>query len=154
MLEGIKTIVFDLGGTLKIDGVGDWIWHHDYLEINRLAKDYKIVIAANQTHKAREFIEESAISEAVSAIYISWDIHLHKPNLKFFKYFLDDLNLNPAETAYVGNDFINDVLPAQKMGLKTIFVKRPIKLIFLKNIVGKIMGIKPDYVVSSIKEIR
>lgn len=154
MLEGIKTIVFDLGGTLKIEGVFDWYWHHDYTEINRLAKDYKIVIACNQPHKAKEFIEKSEIGKSVSAIYISWDIHLHKPSLNFFKYFMNDLHLKPEETAYVGNDFINDVAPAKKLKMKTIFVKRPIKLIFLKNIIGKILGIKPDYVVSTIKDIR
>ncbi|MEI7690458.1 MAG: HAD family hydrolase [bacterium] len=154
MLEGIKTIVFDLGGTLKIEGIGDWIWHHDYLELKRLSQKYKIVIACNQPHKARKFIENSSIGDSVSAIYISWEIHLHKPNTKFFKYFLDDLKINPAETAYVGNDFINDVLPAKKMGIRTIFVKRPIKLIFLKNIIGKLIGIKPDYVVSSIRDIK
>jgi len=154
MLEGIKTIVFDLGGTLKIEGIGDWIWHHDYTEINRLAQNYKIVIACNQPHKARKFIENSSIGDSVSAIYISWEIHLHKPSTRFFKYFLDDLKLNSAETVYVGNDFINDIRPAKKLGIRTIFVKRPIKLIFLKNAIGKLIGIKPDYVVSSVREIK
>ena len=154
MLEGVKTIVFDLGGTLKIDGIFDWYWHRDYVEINRLAKDYKIVIACNQPHKAREFIEKSEIGKSVSAIYISWDIHLHKPSLKFFEYFIDDLHLKPEETAYVGNDLINDVAPAKKLKMKTIYVERQFKIIFIKNIIGKILGIKPDYVVSTIKEIK
>jgi putative hydrolase of the HAD superfamily len=153
MLEGISTIIFDLGGTLKIDGVGDWIWHHDYLEIKRLAKNYKIVIAANQPARARFFIKESEIGPCVSDIYLSKVIGLKKPNPKFFQYVLDDLKLKPQEVVYVGNDLINDVRTPQKLGIKTIFVKRPIKLIFIKNLFGKLLGIKADYTVSSIKEI-
>jgi FMN phosphatase YigB (HAD superfamily) len=154
MLEGITTIIFDLGGTLKVDGVGDWIWHHDYLEIVRLSKKYKIVIAANQPARARFFVKESEIGPCVSDIYLSKVIGLKKPNPKFFKYVLHDLKLKPQEVIYVGNDLINDVLPAKKLGIRTIFVKRPIKLIFIKNLLGKLLRIKPDYIVKGISEIK
>jgi putative hydrolase of the HAD superfamily len=152
MLEGIKTIIFDLGGTVKIDGV--WEWHSDYLEIKRLAKDYRVVIAANQPHKARKFIEKSKIAENISKIYLSQEMHLSKPNTKFFQYVLEDLKLKAADVVYVGNDLIYDVLVPQKLGIRTIFVKRPFKAIFIKNFIANILFIHPDHVVRSIRDIK
>ena len=152
MLEGISTIIFDLGGTLKEEGI--WEWHKDYLEVKRLAKKYKIVIAANQPKMARKFIENSAISTDISAIYLSWEIHLHKPGKRFFKFVLDDLNLKTNEVIYVGNDLINDIRTPNKMGIRTIFITRPLKLIWIKNVLANILFIHPSYVVKSVKEIK
>ncbi|MFA5197408.1 MAG: HAD family hydrolase [Patescibacteria group bacterium] len=152
MLGGITTIIFDLGGTLKDEGI--WEWHADYLEVKRLARKYKIVIAANQPKMARKFIEHSKISSDISAIYLSWEINLHKPSKKFFQYVLNDLDLKPTEVVYVGNDLINDIRTPKKLGIRTIFITRPLKLIWIKNFVANLLFIHPDYVVKSIEEIK
>jgi len=152
MLEGITTIIFDLGGTLKEEGI--WEWHADYLEVKRLAKKYKIVIAANQPKMARKFIENSAISDDILATYLSWEMHLHKPSKKFFKFVLNDLNLRVDEVLYVGNDLINDIRTPKKLGIRTVFITRPLKLIWIKNFLANLLFIHPDYVIKSVKEIR
>lgn len=59
-----------------------------------------------------------------SAIFISHQIGISKPNLKLYQRACGDLNLKPAECVYVGDNPIMDIDPANKVGMITVRVRR------------------------------
>ncbi|MBI1970982.1 HAD-IA family hydrolase [Candidatus Woesearchaeota archaeon] len=51
--------------------------------------------------------------------YFSHELKMRKPNLKFFKYVLDDLNTSPLECAFI-DDKQKNVDAAKECGMKGI----------------------------------
>ncbi|MBN1441803.1 MAG: HAD-IA family hydrolase [Planctomycetes bacterium] len=59
-----------------------------------------------------------------SAIFISNQIGISKPNPKIYQRACSDLNLRPAETMYVGDNPLYDVDPPNRIGMITVRVRR------------------------------
>lgn len=57
-----------------------------------------------------------------SGIAISSNYGVKKPNLDFYKRAIADFNLEYASTVMIGNDYDCDILPAETLGLETIFI--------------------------------
>jgi len=49
----------------------------------------------------------------------------YKPGLEIFRKALERLSVAPARVLHVGQSVYHDVLPAQSLGLGTVWVKRP-----------------------------
>lgn len=60
-------------------------------------------------------------------IYYSYEINLHKPDIKIFDYVIKDSNLTPDTTLFI-DDNKNNVISAQKLGLKTIYMNPKMNL--------------------------
>ncbi|MDE5565785.1 MAG: HAD family hydrolase [Anaeroplasmataceae bacterium] len=54
---------------------------------------------------------------------ISSDYGIKKPNIDFFRQALVNFDLKEFETCMIGNDYECDILPALKLGLKTIYIE-------------------------------
>lgn len=59
-----------------------------------------------------------------SAIYISDQIGINKPNVKLYRRACSDLNLKPAHCLYVGDRMTRDIDPANALGLQTVLIRR------------------------------
>lgn len=59
-----------------------------------------------------------------TAIYISEQIGINKPNVKLYRRACSDLNLKPARCMYVGDHPTKDVDPANALGMVTVRLKR------------------------------
>jgi len=59
-----------------------------------------------------------------TAIYISEQIGINKPNVKLFRRACSDLNLKPPRTMYVGDRLARDIDPANALGMVTVHLKR------------------------------
>ncbi|MGE0708152.1 MAG: HAD-IA family hydrolase [Planctomycetota bacterium] len=59
-----------------------------------------------------------------TAIYISDQIGINKPNVKLYRRACSDLNLKPARCVYVGDRMTRDVDPANALGLVTVHITR------------------------------
>jgi putative hydrolase of the HAD superfamily len=51
------------------------------------------------------------------AIFISDQVGISKPNPKLYRYALEKLGLEPEEVMYVGDNPVNDVVPAKEVGM-------------------------------------
>ena len=151
MLEGIKTIIFDLGGTLKKSG--EWAWHPESEEVcKKLSRKYDLVIGANQPKVTNSFLEKSDIKKYFKAIFISSDINLHKPDEAFFEHILNSLSIKPEQTAMVGDSLTKDIEPAGNWGIRTIWIPRDRKAKIANEEIDR-TGIKPDYDIKSLVEL-
>lgn len=54
-------------------------------------------------------------------IAISSNYHIKKPNVEFFKALLNKNNIK--EAIMIGNDYFSDIIPAESLGLKTIYIE-------------------------------
>lgn len=59
-----------------------------------------------------------------TAIYISEQIGINKPNVKLYRRACSDLNLKPARCMYVGDRPPNDIDPANALGMITVRLRR------------------------------
>lgn len=57
-------------------------------------------------------------------VIASADEGVEKPNLEIFKIALERANCLPENAVMVGDRIDNDILPAKKLGIKTVWVKQ------------------------------
>jgi putative hydrolase of the HAD superfamily len=82
-----------------------------------------------------------------SAIFISDQIGVSKPNPKLFQYACNEHNLNPHETMYVGDNPIHDIDPANRIGMLTVLCNRGGKH------AQKHGNTKPNYTISNFTQL-
>lgn len=151
MLEGVKTVIFDLGGTLKKSG--EWAWYSESEEVcKKLSQRHYLVIGANQPKITNVFFKRSSIGKYFSEVFISSDINLHKPDEAFFTYILNSLNIKPEQTAMIGDSLTKDIEPASNLGIRTIWIQRGHKANRAPEKIRQ-TGIKPDYIIRSLEEL-
>jgi putative hydrolase of the HAD superfamily len=59
-----------------------------------------------------------------TAIYISEQIGINKPNIKLYRRACSDLNLKPARCIYVGDKPTHDIDPANALGMITVRLRK------------------------------
>lgn len=60
-------------------------------------------------------------------IFYSYEIGLHKPDTKIYQYVIEHANLEPAKTLFIDDNY-NNIIGAQKCGLKTLHLNPPMTL--------------------------
>jgi 2-haloacid dehalogenase len=75
----------------------------------------------------------------------------YKPSLKIFELALSRVDVPPHRVLHVGQSLYHDVLPAQSLGLATVWVNRP----SARTGVGAVKAVEasPDLQVSSLAEL-
>jgi HAD superfamily hydrolase (TIGR01549 family) len=86
------------------------------------AAGYAVGIAGNQTERAGRLLLELGLP--ADFILTSDDLGAEKPDVAFFERLIARQDLQPETTAYVGDRFENDILPAQKAGLRGVLLRR------------------------------
>jgi putative hydrolase of the HAD superfamily len=81
------------------------------------------------------------------AIFISDQIGINKPNIKLYQRACSDLNIQPSEAMYVGDNPLTDIDPPNRLGMITVQSKRSGKYTALK---GKT---KPRYQINNFWEL-
>ena len=84
------------------------------------------IITSGLTVKQAEKLLRLGIYDYLTptAIYISDQIGINKPNVKLWRRACSDLNLKPAHCMYVGDRGVRDVDPANALGMITVHLKR------------------------------
>jgi HAD superfamily hydrolase (TIGR01662 family) len=109
-------------------GLGEFFNARDlYPDVHPCLKDlrnegYTVGIAGNQTARAGRLLHELHL--AADFIVTSDDLGAEKPDTAFFEKLVERHELVPSRTAYVGDRFENDVLPAQESGLVGVLLRR------------------------------
>lgn len=104
--------------------------YEDVYEVLKILSDTSLVlgvITAGLEIKQAEKLVRTRLARlfSPSAIFISDQLGISKPNIKLFQRACSDLNLKPTESMYVGNSPRLDIDPPNKLGMFTVQVTRP-----------------------------
>lgn len=114
-----------------------------------LSEHYKIGIIANQNLGSEERLEKLGLLKYIDLVIASAEEGVAKPDLRIFQIALDRANCKPEEALMVGDRIDNDIVPANKIGMKTIWIKQG----FGKYCEPKTEKEQPDYTLKSLNEL-
>ncbi|MFL2665039.1 MAG: HAD family hydrolase [Dehalococcoidia bacterium] len=94
----------------------------DIFKILRSLKNKKYVlgIVANQPVSSIKIMKQIGLLDFFSNKYVSDSVNLYKPDENFFLHVCKNINANPFESIMIGDRIDNDIVPAKKLGMKTI----------------------------------
>ncbi|MEN7550538.1 HAD family hydrolase [Rapidithrix thailandica] len=90
-----------------------------------LNENYKLCLLTNGgSQNQRAKIHSAGLDNFFEKdkIFISGEMGFAKPSTEAFERVLAKTKTNPVETLMVGDHFINDILPARKLGMKTCWI--------------------------------
>lgn len=117
--------------------------------LKTLQQKYKLGIIANQSPGLNERLENFKIKHYFDVIISSAEVGVEKPSLEIFLLALNSAQCLPEQTVMVGDRLDNDIIPAHKLGMKTVWVKQGYG--GMGNV--DLLDFKPDYVIESIEHI-
>ena len=92
--------------------------------LEQLRQEYKLGIIANQLPGLEQRLKAFGILEYFDAIFSSADLELAKPDPAIFKLALQKTNCLPHQAIMIGDRLDNDIVPAKRIGMKTIWIKQ------------------------------
>lgn len=85
----------------------------------------RLAIASNWDARLPTLLKKLGLFSFFEHLFISSALGCAKPNPKFFKYILKQMDLRPSEVMHIGDDLEEDFEPAQKIGLlATLFGRK------------------------------
>ena len=133
------------------DSLPSWKpWPDTVAALHRLKTRYRLAILSNiddDLFAATRPLLEVDFDEVITA----QQAQAYKPSLKLFELALSRVNAPAHRVLHVGQSIYHDVIPAQALGLATVWVNRP----SARPGVGAVKAAeaKPDLVVSSLAEL-
>lgn len=89
-----------------------------------LSKKYKIGIIANQSLGTEERLAHQGILKFINLIVASAEEGVAKPDRRIFEIALERSNCKPVNAIMIGDRIDNDIIPAKRMGMNTIWIKQ------------------------------
>lgn len=117
--------------------------------LSLLSKKYKLGIIANQVAGTQERINNWGIGKYFDIVVSSTEAGFAKPDLKIFQIAFAQAQCNPNQAVMIGDRLDNDITPAKKLGMKTVWVRQG----FAKYQSVHNKSDKPDYIIENIGEI-
>lgn len=114
-----------------------------------LSKKYKLGIIANQCAGTQQRLDNWGIGKYFDVVISSAEEGCEKPDMKIFELALDRGDCKAENAVMIGDRLDNDIIPAKKLGMKTVWVKQS----FAKFQSVHNDNENPDYIINSINEI-
>jgi putative hydrolase of the HAD superfamily len=92
--------------------------------INELRKKYKVGLLSNTDCFTIEEFKEKGHDKLFDSMAFSCNLGLLKPDPKIFWLVLHELGAKPEETVMVGDNYKDDILAAEKLGIRGVLLKR------------------------------
>ncbi|SDY86123.1 HAD family hydrolase [Hymenobacter psychrophilus] len=93
--------------------------------LQRLKPDYRIgVVTNNRTTEQEEKLDFLGMSGLVDALITSEAVGVLKPDPAIYQVALAHLRARPAETVMVGDNWVADVVGAQAVGIRPVWLNR------------------------------
>jgi len=93
------------------------------LLLNRLQRRYKLGVISNFYGNVPIICREAGIDALCEVILDSVRVGLNKPDARIFHIALNKLKFTPEQVGFVGDSFTKDILPAKKIGMRTVWLK-------------------------------
>lgn len=133
------------------ESLGRWRpWPDTVSALRQLKTGYRLAVLSN--------VDDDLFAATRPQLEVKFDevitaqqAQAYKPSLKLFELALSRINTPAHRVLHVGQSIYHDVVPAQSLGLATVWVNRP----SARSGVGavKLAEAKPDLTVSSLKEL-
>src|SRR5260221_4083523 len=92
--------------------------------LRAFASRYKLGVVADSPPSGLESLRRDGLADLFSVIALSDIVGVEKPNLRLYQYALEKTGVPASRTVHVGNRLDNDVRPAQKLGMRTVWLLR------------------------------
>lgn len=143
--------------TIKYYGLKHTKWHIEdevlFPEtkscLESLNKKYHLGVIANQALGLKERLENWGILKHFDVVVSSADEGISKPDLEIFRRALSIAQCPTNEAIMVGDRLDNDIIPANKIGIKTVWIKQG----FGKYQVPVNQEEKANYSISNLKQL-
>lgn len=89
-----------------------------------LHKKYKIGIIANQSLGTADRMKKFGLFPYLDLIVASAEEGIAKPDLRIFELALERANCLPQNAVMIGDRLDNDIIPAKRVGLNTIWIRQ------------------------------
>ncbi len=130
--QAVELAKQNIANPLKCLGLPITPWHGEDEAVHpqaanclaRLHERYKIGIIANQKPGTAERMKKFGLAPYLDLIVASAEEGLEKPDLKIFTLALKRANCLPGNAIMIGDRLDNDIIPAKRMGLKTIWIRQ------------------------------
>jgi putative hydrolase of the HAD superfamily len=130
----ITHLIFDWGDTLmrdfpeKPEPMAHWdvivLFEGVEKTLQELTGKYILAVATNagvsDTKLMREALNRGNIEQYFSWFFSSKDLGFSKPDIRFFTEICNQMNVNPSQCLFIGNDYKKDIEGAADAGMKTI----------------------------------
>ena len=92
-----------------------------------LSQEYILAIVSHaQQSVSQKEMEELGIKKFFSYLFFTSEVGYRKRSPKFYKRCLKTVKRNPADCIVIGDNYNQDVLIPQQLGMKAIWVKNPL----------------------------
>lgn len=103
----------------------DEILYRDAEEcLKKLSGKYKIGVIANQSPGTAKRLENFGILKYIDLVIASAEEGVAKPDKRIFEIALNRANCKPGQSIMIGDRIDNDIVPAKKLGMGTIWIKQ------------------------------
>lgn len=117
--------------------------------LSELSKHYKIGIIANQNFGSQERLDKLGLLKYIDLVIASAEEGVAKPDLRIFEIALSKADCKAEESVMVGNRLDNDIVPANKIGMKTVWIKQGLGGLSTPMTQEE----QPNYTVSNLSEL-
>ena len=121
-----RTMLKKYGFTESVPYTGEYERLHDgAIELlEALSKKYELGVIANQGDGLADRLKNWGIYKYFKVIVSSWDFQIMKPDLRLFEAALGQPGYSASQAAMIGDRLDNDVFPAKKLGMKTVWIRQ------------------------------
>lgn len=115
------------------------------------SKKFQLAVLSNAPfHDGILYIlETNNLAHYFKVIATSAQIGFCKPDKRCFEYVLKKLKTSPDQVIMIGDDLKNDILGAQQVGIKTIYMKKNFNI----TPMGDPKNVEPDAEISNLMEV-
>lgn len=117
--------------------------------LKRLSRKYKIGVIANQSLGTEKRLERFGILRYIDTVIASAEEGVAKPDERIFEIALKRAECSPEQAVMIGDRIDNDIVPAKKLGMRTVWVKQGFGRYW--SIAGD--GERADYEVNHLSEL-
>lgn len=117
--------------------------------LRKLSKKYKIGIIANQVFGSEERLAKIGLLKYINLVVASAEEGVAKPDLRIFEIALNKAGCKTEEAVMVGDRLDNDIVPANKIGMKTVWIKQGLGGLATPMTQEE----QPNYTVSNLNEL-
>ena len=144
---------------IKYFGLEKTPWHkedevpypdtEDVLQYLR-SHEYKIGVIANQSLGTAVRLEKWGLLKYIDVVAASAELGVAKPDRAIFDKALEMAGCKAQEAVMIGDRLDNDIIPAKKLGMKTIWIRQGFAIYQnLRNAEEQ-----PDYIVDGLAELK
>lgn len=85
------------------------------------ARGYRLGIISNLigTHEIQDWLRDDGLEQYFETVQLSSVLNIRKPDVRIYQYAIDELKIDPAACAYIGDQLDRDILGSKAAGFGT-----------------------------------